>query len=173
MATRKPAAPPTPPPVAKRPAHRPEYVPTEKDRLTVKVMVAGEIKQAAIAGVLGISLKTLRKHYRREIDTGAAEIGAQVVSSVITMAIGRPARRATDKAPAQSAVQPNFNAAKWYTQARMGWTEHIVVDDGKPADTPMRVVVEFVGEAAPARVEQAAPRTRLADDVRKNVQLVG
>ena len=148
---------------------QPPYVPTDKDRLTVKVMVAGGIEQSAIAGVLGIALKTLRKHFRREIETSAAEVAAQVVASLITMAVGQKA------APGRSALPPNFNAAKYYTQARMGWSERIIVDDGKPADTPMRVVVEFVGEAGAPQVEQSAPRTgsRLSDDIRKNVQLVG
>jgi hypothetical protein len=166
---------PAPAPAAKRPAHRPVYEASDKDRLTVKVMVAGGIEQTAIAGVLGISGPTLRKHFRREINTGMAEISAQVVSSLITMAIGRPGRRGTDTIPAQAAMPPNFNAAKWYSQARMGWQEHIIVDDGKPADTPMRVIVEFVGEAAAPRVDQSAPRTgsRLPDDIRKHVQLVG
>jgi hypothetical protein len=178
MPSRKPSSKPrvqAPRPAAKRPEGRPVYEATDKDRLTVKVMVAGGIEQRAIAGVLGISGPTLRKHFRREIDTGAAEISAQVVSSLITMAIGRPGRRATENVAAQPAVPANFNAAKWYSQARMGWTEHIIVDDGKPADTPMRVVVEFVGEAAAPRVDQSAPRTgsRLPDDIRKNVQLVG
>jgi hypothetical protein len=161
------------PPTRKR--GKPPYEATDKDRLTVKVMVAGGIEQTAIAGVLGIAPKTLRKHFRREITTGSAEISAQVVSSLITMAIGRPGRHATENAAAQPAVPANFNAAKWYSQARMGWSERIIVDDGKPADTPMRVVVEFVGEAAAPRVDQSAPRTgsRLPDDIRKNVQLVG
>lgn len=141
----------------------------------MKVMVAGGILHKAIAAVLGISHVTLRKHFRHEIDTAAAEIEAQVVSSLITMAIGRPARRASENAPAQSAIPPNFNAAKWYSQARMGWTETIKVDDGKPADTPMRVIVELVGEAAAPRTEPTGPRTgsRLSDDIRKNVHLVG
>lgn len=162
----EPAAPPT---STGKPAHRPPYVPTDKERLTVKVMVAGGIKQVAIAGVLGISGPTLRKHFRREINTAAAEIGAQVVHSLITMAVGQKA------APGRSALPPNFHAAKFYTQARMGWSEHITVDDGKPADTPMRVVVEFVGEAAAPRAEPSAPQSgsRLPDDIRKAVKLVG
>jgi hypothetical protein len=133
----------------------------------VKVMVAGGIEQLSIAGVLGISHVTLRKYFRREIATAAAEVGAQVVSSLITMAIGQK------PAPGRPAVAPNFHAAKWYTQARMGWSEHIVVVDDKPADIPMRVIVELVGEAAPPRVEQPAPRagSRLSDSAR--VQLVG
>ena len=88
MPTRKP-----PPKVSlsTRKRGQPPHVVTDKDRLTVKVMVAGGIEQTAIAGVLGIAPKTLRKHYRREIETGAAEIGAQVVASLITMAVGQKA----------------------------------------------------------------------------------
>jgi hypothetical protein len=57
----------------------------------------------------------------------------------------------------------------------MGWTERIVVDDGKPADTPMRVIVKLVGEAAPSRVEPSAPQTgsHLSDTTARVVQLVG
>lgn len=174
MPVRKPPSTPQPAPPS-RGRGKPLYVPTDKDRLTVRVMVAGGILHNAIADVLGISHVTLRKHFRREIDTASAEIGAQVVSSLITMAIGRPGRPETENAPAQPAIPPNFNAAKWYSQARMGWTETIKVDDGKPADTPMRVIVELVGEAAAPRADQSAPRTgpRLPDDIRKNVHLVG
>jgi AraC-like DNA-binding protein len=139
----------------------------------VKVMVAGDIKQKDIAGVLGISRPTLRKHFRREIDTGMAEIQAQVVASLVTMAVGRPARRGTDKVPAQPAVPADFRAAKWFSQARMGWTERIIVDDGKPAGTPLRVIVEYVGEAAPPRTEGAARFGLLPEDMREHVQLVG
>jgi hypothetical protein len=118
------AAPPIAAPPAKRPAHRPPYEATDKDRLTVKVMVAGGIEQDAIAGVLGISSVTLRKYFRREIATGAAEIGAQVVASLITLAVGQKA------APGRPALAANVQAAKWYTQARMGWQERVVVVDG-------------------------------------------
>jgi hypothetical protein len=135
----------------------PDHVPTEKSRQMVEVMVAGAIDQEGICAVLGIkSKKTLHKHYRREIDVGTPKIHAMVLGAHL-----------------KKIQAGDFNAIKWWEQSRMGWTERIVVDDGKPADTPMRVIVEYVGEAAPARVEQSAPRTRLADDVRKNVQLVG
>jgi hypothetical protein len=165
-----PARKPTPaPPSPARTRGQPAYEATEKDRLTVKVMVAGGIEQAAIAGVLGIAPKTLRKHFRREIDTAAAESGAQVVASIITMAVGQK------PAPGRAAIAPNFNAAKWFSQARMAWSEHIVVDAGKPSDTPMRVIVELVGEAAPSRVEPSSQGTgsRLPESIRKTVQLVG
>lgn len=144
---------------AKRPAHRPEHVPTEKSRQTVEVMTAGGIDQVGICAVLGIkSLKSLRKHYRREIDTAIPKIHAMVVGAHL-----------------KKIQAGDFNAIKWWQQSRMGWTERIIVDDGKPADTPMRVIVELVGEAAAPRTESTGPRTgsRLSDDIRKNVHLVG
>lgn len=66
-------------------------------------------------------------------------------------------------------------AAKFWCESRMGWSERITVDDGKLANTPMRVIIELVGDAAPPQVEQSAPKTasRYSDDMRKNVQLVG
>jgi hypothetical protein len=30
----------------------------------------------------------------------------------------------------------DFHAIRWWQQARVGWLERVVVDDGKPADTP-------------------------------------
>lgn len=139
MPTRKPPPEaPAPPPPRKR--GQPPYAPTEKDRLTVKVMVAGGIEQLAIASVLGISGPTLRKHFRREIATASAEANAAVVASLHALAVGRPARKATDNAAAQSAIPANVHAAKWWTQARMDWTEGIRVTSqqldkhGKPAN---------------------------------------
>ena len=155
------------PPVTPGKRGQPPYVPTDKERLTVKVMVAGGIEQAGIASVIGVTQerprgidqKTLRKQFRHELEAGEPEMYGRVVAALFSMAT-------TGK---------NFNAAKWITQARMGWSERIVVDDGKPADTPMRVVVEFVGEAAAPQAEQSAPRSgsRLPDDIRKTVKLVG
>lgn len=42
-------------------------------------------------------------------------------------------------------------------------------------DGPLRVIVELVGDPAPARVEQSAPQTgyRLSDAVRKSVDFIG
>lgn len=63
---RKATAKPAPP---KRPAHRPSYKPSEKDRRTVEAMAAGNLPQAEICIVLGISKKTLRKHFPHELAT--------------------------------------------------------------------------------------------------------
>jgi hypothetical protein len=47
--------------------------------------------------------------------------------------------------------------------------------NGNPTDAPMRVVIELVGDPAPPRVEQSAPRSgsRLSETGLGGVQLVG
>ena len=64
---------------AKRVRGQPAHAPTKLDRDTVKVMVAGGITQADIARSRGISLPTLRKHYRAELDNGATELNTMVI----------------------------------------------------------------------------------------------
>jgi hypothetical protein len=123
---------------------RPQYEPNDKDRTIVRLLCAGGITQERIAVAIGISEKTLRRHYKREILVGATEIDAQAIGALVGAMRGG----------GKQAVA----AAKWWTQSRMGWVEKILVDDGKPADTPMRVIVELVGEAGAPRAEPA-PRS--------------
>jgi AraC-like DNA-binding protein len=160
MPTRKPSPKPkaAAPAPTKRAAHRPPHDPTKMDRDTVSIMVAGGIGQKDIARARGISEPTLRKYYKKELATGATELNTIAIIAHVKLI------RAGD-----------FHAIKWWQQARMGWSERIVVDDGKPADTPMRVIVELVGEAAAPRVEQSAPRSgsRLSENLRQTVQLMG
>jgi len=139
----------------KRPAHRPPHQPTKVDRDTVSVMVAGGIAQVDIARARGISTVTLRKHYREELDAGTARLNTMVILEHI-----------------KRIKAGDFQAIKWWEQARMGWSERITVDDRKP-DASLRVIVELVGKAAGPQIEQSAPRTGLSDAVRRNVQLVG
>jgi predicted secreted protein len=65
---------------------RPPYAPSEQDRKTVKAMTAYGISQDQITAVLGITGKTLRKHFRREIATAAIEANAQVAGSLFRKA---------------------------------------------------------------------------------------
>lgn len=145
-----------PPPIRKR--GQPPHEPAKVDRDTVSLMAAGGIAQEDIARARGISKPTLRKHYKNELATGATVLNSIVISEHV-----------------KQIRAGNFHAIKWWQQARMGWSEHIVVDEGKVSDQPMRVIVELVGEAAPARAEPSAPRTgsRLADTARAAVELAG
>lgn len=64
---------------------RPAYEPTDEHRKVVRVMVSAGVEQARICAVLGIDLKTLRKHFRREIDVAADEANATVVARLYKM----------------------------------------------------------------------------------------
>ena len=92
---------------------RPKHQPTDQFRRQVKTMAGFGIHQDEIANLLDIAAKTLRLHYRRELDTGATEANVRVANSLYTMAV-------QDKIP---------SAAIFWLKVRAGWTEPPVVQN--------------------------------------------
>ena len=88
---------------------RPPHEPTAKQRETVSIMTAAGITQEKVARCIGIDLKTLRKHYREELDTAAEIANAEVARSLYEQAV----------------VDRSTSAAIWWTKARMGWKETV------------------------------------------------
>lgn len=79
---------PDPTPVSGR-TGRPRFRPSEKDRKTVHTMAAYRVPEEQIArtiGRCGISPKTLRKYFRRELDTGLALANAKLAKTLFQMA---------------------------------------------------------------------------------------
>ncbi|MFC7544088.1 DNA-methyltransferase [Siccirubricoccus deserti] len=75
------------PPCAPRRPHMPALVdPTEEDRRLVRAMSGFGIPQEQIATHLGIDAKTLRKHFRQDLDRGMVEATAKVAQSLFQMA---------------------------------------------------------------------------------------
>ena len=64
------------------------HEPDEKTRATVEAMVSYGIPHEDIAKVIGIDDKTLRKHYRIEIDTASAKANAQVAQRLYKKCMG-------------------------------------------------------------------------------------
>ncbi len=140
----------------KRKRGKPSYVPTEQDAAWVRNLVAGAVAEDRIARMLGISAKTLRKHYRDAIRVGQTKIDAISVSALVTaMTAGG---------------REGVLAAIWWQRSRMGWAEKVIADDTKAAAT-MRVIIELVGDA-PKTIDHDAPRPRPGLNPR-NVELVG
>jgi hypothetical protein len=83
------------------------------------------ITQADIATVLEIHPKTLRLHYRRELDTGAIEANARVAQALF--------KNAT--------VNENVTAQIWWTKARMGWKEQQDVNLAGPGGGAVPIMV--------------------------------
>jgi DNA-binding transcriptional ArsR family regulator len=64
------------------------HVPTDRERLQVELMVAGGMTLDDIAMALGISRKTLSKHFAPEIEHGKAKVRGKLTSQVMALALG-------------------------------------------------------------------------------------
>jgi hypothetical protein len=80
----------------------------------VRMMVAGGIIYDDIAAAIGISRSTLKTRYKTELKAGGILANAMVIANLYRHATGDH-----PNATANAAV----TAAKWWTQARMGWSE--------------------------------------------------
>jgi hypothetical protein len=85
---------------------QPQHQPTDKSRSTVKAMSAYGVPQEQVARVLDIDSKTLRLHYRNELDLGLIEANTQIARTLFQQAVGG-----------------NIGALIWWTKSRMGWRE--------------------------------------------------
>jgi hypothetical protein len=88
-----------------RKAHRPDAV----RRRQVEAMAAYGVPETDIARVIGIDAKTLRKHYRDELDTGQIKATARVAEFLF--------RKATTEGP------QCVTAAVFWMKTRGGWRE--------------------------------------------------
>ncbi|AUX76300.1 hypothetical protein NXT3_CH01728 [Sinorhizobium fredii] len=95
----------------KRPPGRPSHSPTDVDRRLVAVLAAESVPQFQICRVLGIDGKTLRKHYRAELDRGAAKLEAALVMHLYLLANGTGAVA--------------LKAIIFLLRARFGWSPYL------------------------------------------------
>lgn len=105
-----------------RDLRRGRFTPTKEHRAQVLAMTGYGIPQAEIAVMLEIDNKTLRKYFRRELDTGMTEANVRVA-----------------KALWENAVRHNHAGAQiWWTKARMGWKDAQDINVGG-ADKPVAI----------------------------------
>lgn len=83
-----------------------EHQPTEDQRRQVETASGMGLPHEQIASIIGIDDKTLRKHYRDELDKGKANANLKVSQCLF------------DKA-----TSGDTTAAIWWTKAQMGWSE--------------------------------------------------
>jgi hypothetical protein len=88
---------------------RPPHMPDDKNRRIVELLAGAAIPQRDIAVALGINCKSLRRHYRRELDRGAAHVEAELVGNLLRLANG-------DDGVA-------LNAIAFALRSRFGWSE--------------------------------------------------
>jgi hypothetical protein len=101
------------------------YQPTDEQRRMVKVMSGFGIPQPDIAAQIGIDAKTLRKHFREELDRGMTEANMRVAQSLFNMAT----------------TGGSVAAAIFWMKARSGWREkHEVEHTGDGVRSPQFVI---------------------------------
>ena len=101
-------------------------------------MAAFGIPEQNIARVVGIDPKTLRKHYRDELDMGQTKATAKVAESLF--------RKATTDGP------QSVTAAIFWLKTRGGWKETSAVEVGGSDSKPL--FVEYV------RIQGVSPEAR-------------
>ncbi|WP_270933678.1 hypothetical protein [Falsiroseomonas oryzae] len=102
------------------------HAPTAEERRTVRAMAGFGVPQEQIATFLDIDAKTLRKHFRAELDRGSIEVTTKVAQSLFRMAT----------------EGNNVAAAIFGMKARAGWRERHGVSVGPREDGPPAVVWE-------------------------------
>lgn len=114
------------------------FEPTPAQREQVLALSQSGMRQDRIALLVinpetnrPIDAKTLREHFREELDRGMAQGDALVLKSALAQAIGAPAEYVTDSTGAKHLVRDEIKPDKgmtiWQTKARPGikWTERV------------------------------------------------
>ncbi len=115
-----------------RRAHKPD----ESRRRQVEALAGFGIPEAEIAGAIGIDPKTLRKHYRPELDHGHTKANARVAENLYRKATGEGREAVT--------------AAIFWLKTRAGWRETSVHEVGGRNGGPIEV-----SEHSPRQVARA------------------
>jgi hypothetical protein len=117
---------------------RPTFQVTEQLSEQVKMMTSVGCRQQDIARVLGVTPKTLRKHFRQQLDLGAIQANAAVAQTLYRMATGGT----------------NTSATIFWLKVRCGWRENAPVLE---KDASTREMPDFeVNQTAESKREPLA-----------------
>ncbi|MFT8246964.1 hypothetical protein [Roseomonas sp. BN140053] len=114
------------------------FQPTDEQRKTVRVMSGFGIPQTDIATLLDIDPKTLRLHFRRELDRGSVEATVKVAQTLFQMATSGQ----------------NTAAAIFWMKARAGWREkqEVVLSTRRAGELSDAELEEEIARARAARL---------------------
>lgn len=130
------------------------FEPTPDQRRTVKTMAGFGIPHTDIAPFIGIDTKTLRKHFREELDRGMTEANAKVAQSLFQMAT----------------QGKNVAAAIFWMKARAGWREKQEIDANVRSDTRALHIVTGVPRSVDEMTDEEL--LRIAAGGRRGVKAI-
>ena len=103
-----------------------EHLPTDESKRMVESTSGLGLPHEQIAILVGIDDKTLRKHYRTELDMGKAKANGQIAKTLFSKATGG-----------------DTTALIWWTKTQLKWAEtqkhEVTGQDGTPLVTGIQV----------------------------------
>ena len=131
---------------------RPRHQPDAFHRRQVEALAGYGIPEVDISGMIGIDPKTLRKHYRHELDHGHTKANAKVAENLYRKATGEGREAVT--------------AAIFWLKARARWKEVSVNEhsglDGGPIEQVTRIQRVII--APPDRTGKTFPSGSVSSD---------
>ena len=103
------------------PKTKPSHEPTEKTRAEVSALCSFGVPQSEIATYIGIDPKTLRLHYRDELDQAHTKANAAVGKFLYQNASGATLKNGASHSDC-------VRAAMFWAKTRMGWRETQNID---------------------------------------------
>jgi hypothetical protein len=96
---------------------RPKHTPTTESRQMVEVLAGYGVKNEEITKVVGVTLPTLYRRYRRELDAGYAKVEAKLVGNLLRLASGKDGTA--------------LKAIMFSLQCRFGWSQYAPAPEPK------------------------------------------
>ena len=125
------------------------HEPSEEGREYVRRAVAAGLTQEIIAEVMDLSPTTLKRHYRRELDVGGAEMVERVASRLYAQALS------------DSDGMPATVARIFVLKARGAWRDQVIAHtdaDGGPLNGDKRPIVVLLPPNGREVLPPAKPR---------------
>src|SRR5260370_42684581 len=104
---------------------RPNLEPSEEQRRQVKLLAAFGNTQEEIASIVRVSDRTLRKHFREELDHGVTEANSQIAQALF-----------------KKAKDGNTTAQIFWLKCRAGWRERGGFEPSSAPVAPFLVSLE-------------------------------
>jgi len=105
-----------------------EHKPTDENRKLVESTSGLGLPHEQIAILVGIDDKTLRKHYRHELDVGKAKANGQIAKTLFS-----------------KAMSGDTTSLIWWTKAQLRWSETVKNEVTGADGTPLQgIQVSFV-----------------------------
>ncbi|HEV7255901.1 MAG TPA: hypothetical protein VGN97_22740 [Mesorhizobium sp.] len=126
---------------------RPSHAPDPASRRQVEALAGFGVRETDIAGLIGVDAKTLRKHYRTELDQGHVKANVKVAENLFKKATGEGREAVT--------------AAIFWLKARAQWKEidrHELVGDPHQPIHEIRRIILVPGQPQAARALPSGSR---------------